>query len=346
MTRQEYQKLVKSIVIPANMPAEKQDEMCQPIVDFLKTNTPKDLFRFRSCKERTIDEFDQDLFCFSPAYKMNDDFDGLLYFDKELIRTSLIDTLSVEKVCNAFEQLREGAIPSQIPQAASEFLSRMSGSIPSFTPETINALICKFIGYVTNDYDQRMHIVSGLTQNQKIVSLSETINSPAMWGYYADDGRGFALSYDLRELNFSEYFLSPVVYSDERLNATVYATWLLQQQVLISLSMDINIPNFYELLQNLIPCPDNFMAAKAMIHKATDWSHEKEWRLIYHEKTRPYTEHPRIIKRPTAIYLGRKISAIHEKILRRIAKERNIPVFKMTINANDSAYKLFPELIE
>jgi len=47
-----------------------------------------------------------------------------------------------------------------------------------------------------------------------------------------------------------------------------------------------------------------------------------------------------IIKKPCAIYLGRKIKDTNELILRNIAYKQKIPVYKMTIDDTSKEYRL------
>lgn len=252
-------------------------------------------------------------------------------------------------ILNCFSNytIHRGNIPAGIQDhIPAEILQFCLDSLSKYTPEMINSLINQFLDFATNDYDKRMTFLSQVTQNQKVVSLSTAINSPAMWGYYADDGKGFALSYDFREPNFAEYCPVRVIYGDEQLDATQYATWLFQQQILKSTLIGVNAIGLYPLFQQIIPCPDNFMSTKVLIHKATNWDHEKEWRLVYYERNNlENREFPYIIKQPTGIYLGRNISPIHEKILRHIAVEKEIPVYKMAIHTDDPTYNLYAEPI-
>jgi len=76
------------------------------------------------------------------------------------------------------------------------------------------------------------------------------------------------------------------------------------------------------------------------LHKASVWSHEQEWRLICQCNSPDFkqVEFSFSEQRPTALYLGRKISTIHEKILRHIAVDKNIPVYKMETCGNNSSY--------
>lgn len=62
--------MIHSVVVPASLSPEEQNKRYQPFLDFLKVETPEKLYRFRSCNERTIDEFDQNKQGFAPAYKL------------------------------------------------------------------------------------------------------------------------------------------------------------------------------------------------------------------------------------------------------------------------------------
>ena len=44
-------------------------------------------------------------------------------------------------------------------------------------------------------------------------------------------------------------------------------------------------------------------------------------------------------KKPVAVYLGRKISSINEKIIKDIAREKGIECYKMELNQSQT-YKL------
>lgn len=72
---------------------------------------------------------------------------------------------------------------------------------------------------------------------------------------------------DLRKPNFSEYCLVPVIYGEERFDATEYAQWLLQQQTLRRILISANAHTLYPLLQRIIPCPDLFISTIALIRK-------------------------------------------------------------------------------
>ena len=65
MSDQEYKNMILALVVPENLPDEEKYKRYQTLQDFLKTNTPSELFRFRGCKERSFSEFDQDILVYN-----------------------------------------------------------------------------------------------------------------------------------------------------------------------------------------------------------------------------------------------------------------------------------------
>lgn len=360
---QAYREMIHSIVVPATLSHEEMLKRYQPFTDFLQVETPENLYRFRRCDERSIDAFDQDQLWFAPSYKMNDDFDALLYFDKERIKSGLkmfIDSDQVQAALQIFSQ--GGEVPASIQNLfSSEFVDTIRKNIVQMDHSAMNLAINQFYAFFTRQVDINNIVVQQLVQKSiKFACFSTEIGSAAMWGYYADSGCGFALSYDFRNGDYTtcntctngnqcsfykNCFLAPVIYEDSRFDATEYATWLFQQEAIQKILTNQNALSLYSIFQNMVPCPDLFMPTKILLHKANAWSHEQEWRLTCQCNSPDFNqqEFSWAKKRPTAVYLGRKISPIYEKILRHIAIEKNIPVYKMQIQWNDSSYKLYPE---
>ena len=96
------------------------------------------------------------------------------------------------------------------------------------------------------------------------------------------------------------------------------------------------------LLQKYIPCPDDFMSTKLAIKKSNDWKSEKEWRLFFASSNIELNSNPfvSVTLKPSAVYIGRKISAFNKKIILDIAREKNIPAFQMDIDENSDKYIL------
>ena len=182
----EYIEMIHGIVVPSSIPDDEKGKRYQPWASFLLEHTPEKLYRFRSCKERALSELGNGILGFSPGYKMNDVFDGLLYFDKEKILAGMNRALNNKD---------------------------LKALLLSFgmTPESLETKLQQFHDFITSDYDRNMDYISHVVQSAKIVSLCEEIESAAMWGYYADDGKGFAVSYDFRCFNHPNCYLVPVI---------------------------------------------------------------------------------------------------------------------------------------
>ena len=63
----EYKNIIHSVVVPASLSREEQNKRYQPFFEFLQAEMPEKLYRFRSCTEWTIDEFDQNKLGFAPV---------------------------------------------------------------------------------------------------------------------------------------------------------------------------------------------------------------------------------------------------------------------------------------
>ena len=363
--QQSYEEMIHSIVVPATLSQEEMLKCYQPLTSFLQTEVPEKLYRFRRCDEKSISAFDQDQLWFSPGCKMNDDFDALLHFDKETIKTGLKAALENQQFLSALESIGQGTeIPPSIQnQFPAEMLDSFRKTIASMDQSTLIAALKQFYNFFANQIDiNDITVQQVIRKTIKFACFSEEIGSAAMWGYYADSGRGFALSYDFRNGNYTKCnacptrtqcpkykncLLMPVIYGDNCFDATQYATWLFQQEAIQKMLADRNILPLYPLSQNISPCPDLFMANKILLHKASAWSHEREWRLTCQCNSPEFNtqEFSCAEKKPTAVYLGQNISLIYEKILRHIAVDKGIPVYKMQIQQDSPLYKLYPEKI-
>lgn len=340
MNNKEYKEMIHSIITPNNLSMEEQSEKYLPLNKFLQTEIPPQLYRFRQCSENSISAFDQDQLWFAQGSEMNDDFDALLFFNKKDIKTSL------ENAINHFpENILSFINEKDISYFEHNFISKEMLSIfqlklTEMCDNDIENFKKQAHDFFTQQLDNGIPYIQHSIQNTlKFACFSEAINSPAMWGYYADSGKGFALAYDFRNGNYTDCMLChksivcpssntaclyKIIYDDTPFDATAYATWLLQTQILRNMIKNVQQPTLDTLYQNLIPCPDLFMSTKVLLHKSSLWKHEYEWRLIYTCKLNDSLSEKFLSakKRPMALYLGRKISKINEKVLCHIAIEK------------------------
>ncbi len=254
---------------------------------------------------------------------MNDDFDALLHFDKEDIKSGLKAFLENEQFRAAFLAIGEGAkVPAHIQTLLPpEMLEALRKNIAQMDEPTMNASMNQLYDFFTNQIDANDIAVQKIIQKTiKFACFSEAIGSAAMWGYYADSGHGFALSYDFRNGGYTECnlcqtrnrcpsykdcLLAPIIYSDTCFNATKYATWLFQQEAIRKILAGRNALSLYSYLKNIVPCPDLFMPTKVLLHKASDWEREHEWRLTCQCNSPDFKQEEFSFskKRPTALYL-------------------------------------------
>jgi antitoxin component of RelBE/YafQ-DinJ toxin-antitoxin module len=90
------------------------------------------------------------------------------------------------------------------------------------------------------------------------------------------------------------------------------------------------------------------MVTKIALQKSSEWSYEKEWRIIYTNNdvaTQSKANVP-FSASPTALYLGRRISHLYERLLKDIANEKGIPVYKMFLDDNSPTYRLIPKKVQ
>ncbi len=95
-------------------------------------------------------------------------------------------------------------------------------------------------------------------------------------------------------------------------------------------------------------CPDTFLPTKVALHKSSEWNGEAEWRVlcnVQHADSVSEADRGYFIKKPTAVYLGRRIHTINERLLRSLADEKGIPCYKMALNDRSPAYELVAENI-
>lgn len=139
--------------------------------------------------------------------------------------------------------------------------------------------------------------------------------------------RGFALEYDFRPTlthPLPRVGFFPVVYSEERYDASAYLTWA-----------------FLKIMGVKAVNPDMMASIKAALFKSKQWEYEKEWRMIDpgpHDILNPA---PSVMEyRPVAIYYGRNIEAKNRERLHEIAAAKGIKEYEMVIDYAGERYEM------
>ena len=339
--RQAFSDLFNNTRVPSTLTEPEQTELYNTIDAEAKKLLPKSLFRYRACNENNLGAFEKDEIWFSTADCMNDGFDARAYISKENKEKALIE---VESLFNQYnqEQLQTFFEKNIAPKVSQETRYALS-----LVPEWFERNKSDLLELAKGEILARVITIPFATQNSsRICCFSETFKSSAMWGLYGKDETGFCLEYEFNQLPYvspENYgcLLLPVVYSNQRLEMPYdYLTYLLWNNLLNRVGL---VSAMGAEIKKLVPglaCPDNMLATKIIMNKSNVWSYEKEWRLMLSNVDFKESKHFPANKRPSAVYLGRRIAPINEKILCLLAEEKDIPVYKMYIDDASPSYEL------
>jgi len=152
----------------------------------------------------------------------------------------------------------------------------------------------------------------------RICSLSSICDSNPMWVHYADDYKGYCVGYDIKTLNNDlTDLLFPVRYVDEMLE--VDDTFFGCGEINKSFLMD------------------------SLTRKSTQWSHEKEWRLLLLAEGESL--HKKVeLPRPVNIIIGKNITKQDQMRILEIATSLKVPCYKQNIRENSYGHD-FIELV-
>ena len=344
----QYTKIIQNTVVPSNLSTEEKNKIYEPLNSIILDNLPIKLYRFRGCNERHLSALFNDELWFSNGSEVNDDFDARLFFNKAVVINRIKKQVSDNGQLIVIGLLKSlSSVPSEIVSIipnANESLKR----IQSLSEEELIILSNQILSFVLFGVDEQMSMIPELIQRStQFACFSERVDLDVMWGQYSENATGFAVEYSFNKTNCvlstPNYYLSlyPIVYSSKRLDATGYAINLFQQQMLLDAFRLKGVPVNPDLIQAHFQI-DSFMPTKIALYKSKDWKQEREWRLFFIPRNDLLFQekHNKVIIKPSAIYLGRKISAFNQKIITDIALEKNIPVYKMSLNEVSNTYRL------
>ena len=197
-----------------------------------------------------------------------------------------------------------------------------------------------------------------IRNNFFVSCFTPKIDSEIMWAHYGRNATGFALQYSAVDIiacarEFLKKYIgtepnsikfSPVLYYDDPVDVTATAKDLAEGLLQLVLAQNQGEQSNYHLKDELLPF--NTM----LFHKNECWEYEEEYRLcvqnfplFLHNENNTYMEIGHC--KPTAIYLGTSIQKSDEEILKRMAKEKAIPVYKMKAKIKNGRYCLEGEKI-
>ena len=295
------------------MTPEKAARYTKELWAVLDEVMPARIYQYRSGDEEHIEALKQEKVYMCDPVRFNDPTDGLCYVD--------FDDVVVETV------LDQG-----LPFALNEVLSGGQKEIQNGASDQklLDADLLKAIAMGNN----ALALTSRLRQQVRVSCFSETIDSDLMWSHYAGDQKGFAIRYSTNDLSFSDcagccnpfchsqgFPLYPVLYRNRKSDITEYALFRAKCE---AMGLDAET----ELPMPLLP----------LIQKRKVWSYEREWRIVCPRNDLEYFD-----MKPDAVYLGPLIQQNLAMVLYDIAREKDIPIFKMEINFASPSFELLQE---
>ena len=350
--RKEFKRILDNTTIPSNLSDDEQMQRYNIWNNLLSANLPTKLYRYRSFSTLSLEAFYYDQVWVTIGSKMNDGYDARMYFNWTSVETAIESEFSDDRLEALYQQIV--SIDTPIKQMLSQYLNARG-----YRGEITSMIDNPFIADAKTLRDMAMNqragilrdIMSAAQSSIKFACFSEVIQSPDMWGQYANSEEGFALQYDFKNELDSDGVKSwqtyPVIYQKNRFQIPDdYIRYLFRFRLPYMLCNLMGRQDLYGWISSLMPCsnpcPDQSMVTKIMLHKSLEWKTEREWRVICNSKDRAFqaAEYSYFTKKPIALYLGRRMKLNDRNILIDIAKGKGLPVFDMIIDDDSPKYQL------
>ena len=355
--RKEFQELLTNYPCSDFQSDEQNYENVLIKTDWILKHIPKKLYRFRACNEYTISAFENDEIWGTIATKQNDIMEYLPYFDWNKIYEDIESILNnIDNFQSLLNSVKSDKTPLIIQkQLTQSDIENLKDNISKNINDDNAAVIMKQLYTIlVNQIKQNENEYLKLALNQIfaiasrlfISCFSEENDSSYLWGNYADNNRGFCIEYNMKNYLskclekcdspkkcskfHSTLQLAPVIYSSSKPDGSS----VLSNIIIENISKKIGKEPKQYLYQ------DNNIANNLAFYKSDKWV-EKEWRLLAWNQTEQFKVYNCLIKnaKPTAIYLGTKISEENQTKLIEICKSKNLPCFKAFPNYFSSEYK-------
>lgn len=319
---------------------------------YMAGSLPLTLYKYQPYSERNL----RDILCsrlhLAPIDKLNDVNEGHAKYslgDLEQSVKSILPRISQENAPELYDMVRmvdTTASEEQIRSACEHFIQMVSEHHEE-------------IGCAANmAYTEGLRSVDGFRRLSSFGSLCETPGSVSMWDRYADSHKGFVAAYEFTSLSLQcscsrndscssniSAFLFPVSYMDERPNMSKLLTGKLAMDVLNNLPD--SLPNSLRRQKNGKPSTPgtNFDLAFSVYclgHKAREWEHEREWRLVAQCDSEP----PKyVLAKPKALYLGNQMEGSDMLRVAEVASILSIDLYRMALDLTSNDYSLNAKLV-
>lgn len=358
-----FELLLHTMISSTDDAVQARDKLVR-LRDWLLSNVPSKLYRFRSPSEHSFDALVSDQIWGSRIDTFNDPFENEPCYDWDTL-SKWLDTEFYCPAGSALERLKQaqqGSVPEDVLRWMQQGgADNAIGMLKGIDPDD-SAIVYYFRLFQLAILKQVPGLIPGLPeaffknvlwarQQRYAACFSEEFKATLMWAHYAKSHEGFCIEHDFKRYmkgceencgnilgchNFMlNLTLAPVHYSGSRFDATNYLKTIFQHE--LGTRLNVPLPPYHA---------DVLFMTKALLVKSEDWSYEKEWRLISPPENESKEEPPRskLLTRtpPTAVYIGARASSETEEKLEYICSLKNIPCYKMVQAHITSKFDLEP----
>lgn len=358
-----FELLLHTMISSTDDAVQARDKLVR-LRDWLLSNVPSKLYRFRSPSEHSFDALVSDQIWGSRIDTFNDPFENEPCYDWDTL-SKWLDTEFYCPAGSALERLKQaqqGSVPEDVLRwmqqgGADNAIGMLKGIDPDDSAIVYYfrlfqlAILKQVPGLIPGLPEEFFKNVLWARQQRYAACFSEEFKATLMWAHYAKSHEGFCIEYDFKRYmkgceencgnilgchNFMlNLTLAPVHYSGSRFDATNYLKTIFQHE--LGTRLNVPLPPYHA---------DVLFMTKALLVKSEDWSYEKEWRLISPPENESKEEPPRskLLTRtpPTAVYIGARASSETEEKLEYICSLKNIPCYKMVQAHITSKFDLEP----
>lgn len=292
------------------------------VKNYIDACYPLRLYRYRRFSKKNVQSLVSDEIYMSRLSDFNDPYEGILRYDLSSFRKP-VNPSFYEKIKSLWEH--SGQLPEPLNQMGSaqqkQFIKALKeiqwqdikNQDLTLTDEALE--IYKKVFYAPTQY---VHEIC------RAACFSEDIQSILMWSHYADENKGYALGYTIDIQNENGDTLFPVSYSPERLY--------------------VEDP-FKFIAGKILGVEDNkmekvYFPVPIALVKGTDWAYEKEWRALISADNED--EHCCITLKPDSIYYGSRMFTRNKMRLHKIAVNKGLREFQMSVDYESLDYILSP----
>lgn len=342
--REEFQRLLESTYIPTVGDRAEIGKKLDEFLNYAFQHIPEKLYRYRQCNGFSLDSFKDGTISLCRANRFSDKYDSRVYVDKEKVINEMTGGLK-----NAISDLLKD-IRLKNPMVKAESVTEICYDMECGLrdQEIIDKMIKEqhtdFIKEVETEMKSREYRFRGNEKTAKIGCFTESVQSKFMWDHYAGGYTGFALEYNLKEFIYKYQskqdifpYVFPVIYTDQMPDVTNdEANAYLREKCLKEEWMESWAPLYYSVALNAL-----HMYIPYLYKDRAEYAYEREWRMICYdfENKEDFSLLPDLncLK---AIYYGPDISADNREVLHKIAKDKGIAEYDISLDPDSRSYGL------